>query len=105
MSMNETQVNVMPSSPEMRDQFAKDVNEIIKLRDVVQSAKESEKNILTKMYEDHKAERGDNALKKGKFNKRIKGILAEYFSAKKTEELTEAEEVLTDYQTIKNKLI
>ena len=44
--VNQTQVNVVPAGAEDREQFVKEINEVIKLREVVQSAKESEKFIL-----------------------------------------------------------
>ena len=52
--VNQAQVNVVPSGVEDRELFVKEVNEIIKLREIVQSAKESEKMILNNLYEKHK---------------------------------------------------
>ena len=103
--VNQTQVNVVPAGVEDRELFVKEVNEIIKLREVVQSAKESEKMILSNLYEKHKELHGDNALKKGKFNKYTKSIVAEHIEAKVTEVANDSEENLSAYELVKSKLV
>ena len=103
--VNQAQVNVVPSGVEDRELFVKEVNEIIKLRDIVQSAKESEKMILNNLYEKHKELHGDNALKKGKFNKYTKSIVAEHLEAKVTEVANDSEESLSAYELVKSKLV
>lgn len=103
--VNQTQVNVVPSGTEDRELFVKEVNEIIKLREVVQSAKESEKMILQGLYDTHKELHGDNALKKGKFNKYTKAIVAEHLEAKVTEVANDSEESLSAYELVKSKLV
>ncbi len=103
--VNQVQVNVVPSGVEDRELFVKEVNEIIKLRDIVQSAKESEKMILNNLYEKHKELHGDNALKKGKFNKYTKAIVAEHLEAKVTEVANDSEESLSAYELVKSKLV
>lgn len=103
--VNQTQVNVVPAGVEDRELFVKEVNEIIKLREVVQSAKESEKMILSSLYEKHKELHGDNALKKGKFNKYTKAIVAEHLEAKVTEVANDSEESLSAYELVKSKLV
>ena len=103
--VNQSQVNVVPSGVEDRELFVKEVNEIIKLREIVQSAKESEKMILNNLYEKHKELHGDNALKKGKFNKYTKSIVAEHLEAKVTEVANDSEESLSAYELVKSKLV
>lgn len=103
--VNQSQVNVVPAGTEDRDVFVKEVNEIIKLREIVQSAKESEKMILNNLYEKHKELHGDNALKKGKFNKYTKSIVAEHLEAKVTEVANDSEESLSAYELVKSKLV
>ena len=103
--VNQAQVNVVPSGVEDRELFIKEVNEIIKLREIVQSAKESEKMILNNLYEKHKELHGDNALKKGKFNKYTKSIVAEHLEAKVTEVANDSEESLSAYELVKSKLV
>jgi hypothetical protein len=103
--VNQAQVNVVPSGVEDRELFVKEVNEIIKLREIVQSAKESEKMILNNLYEKHKELHGDNALKKGKFNKYTKSIVAEHLEAKVTEVANDSEESLSAYELVKSKLV
>ena len=103
--VNQAQVNVVPSGVEDRELFVKEVNEIIKLREIVQSAKESEKMILNNLYEKHKELHGDNALKKGKFNKYTKSIVAEHLDAKVTEVANDSEESLSAYELVKSKLV
>ena len=103
--VNQSQVNVVPSGVEDREFFVGQVNEIIKLREVVQSAKESEKMILSTLYEKHKGIHGDNALKKGKFNKYTKSIVAEHLEAKVTEVANDSEESLSAYEIVKSKLV
>ena len=103
--VNQTQVNVVPAGVEDRELFVKEVNEIIKLREIVQSAKESEKMILNALYEKHKELHGDNALKKGKFNKYTKSIVAEHLEAKVTEVANDSEESLSAYELVKSKLV
>ena len=103
--VNQAQVNVVPSGVEDRELFVKEVNEIIKLREIVQSAKESEKMILNNLYEKHKELHGDNALKKGKFNKYTKSIIAEHLEAKVTEVANDSEESLSAYELVKSKLV
>lgn len=103
--VNQAQVNVVPSGVEDRELFVKEVNEIIKLREIVQSAKESEKMILNSLYEKHKELHGDNALKKGKFNKYTKSIVAEHLEAKVTEVANDSEESLSAYELVKSKLV
>ncbi|QEG08414.1 hypothetical protein HWC26_gp162 [Aeromonas phage 2L372X] len=103
--VNQTQVNVVPAGVEDRELFVKEVNEIIKLREIVQSAKESEKMILSSLYEKHKELHGDNALKKGKFNKYTKAIVAEHLEAKVTEVANDSEESLSAYELVKSKLV
>ena len=103
--VNQSQVNVVPSGVEDRELFVKEVNEIIKLREIVQSAKESEKMILNNLYEKHKELHGDNALKKGKFNKYTKSIVSEHLEAKVTEVANDSEESLSAYELVKAKLV
>lgn len=103
--VNQTQVNVVPAGVEDRELFVKEVNEIIKLREIVQSAKESEKMILSSLYEKHKELNGDNALKKGKFNKYTKSIVSEHLEAKVTEVANDSEESLSAYELVKSKLV
>ena len=103
--VNQAQVNVVPSGTEDRELFVKEVNEIIKLREIVQSAKESEKMILNNLYEKHKELHGDNALKKGKFNKYTKSIVSEHLEAKVTEVANDSEESLSAYELVKAKLV
>lgn len=103
--VNQTQVNVVPAGIEDREKFIKEVNDIIKLREVVQSAKESEKFILQNLYEKHKELHEDNALKKGKFNKYTKAIVAEHLEAKVTEVANDSEESLSAYELVKSKLV
>lgn len=103
--VNQAQVNVVPSGVEDRELFVKEVNEIIKLREIVQSAKESEKMILNNLYEKHKELHGDNALKKGKFNKYTKSIVSEHLEAKVTEVANDSEESLSAYELVKSKLV
>lgn len=103
--VNQAQVNVVPSGVEDRELFVKEVNEIIKLREIVQSAKESEKMILNNLYEKHKELHGDNALKKGKFNKYTKSIVSEHLEAKVTEVANDSEESLSAYELVKAKLV
>ena len=103
--VNQTQVNVVPAGVEDREFFVGQVNEIIKLREIVQSAKESEKMILSSLYEKHKELHGDNALKKGKFNKYTKSIVAEHLEAKVTEVANDSEESLSAYELVKSKLV
>ena len=103
--VNQAQVNVVPSGVEDRELFVKEVNEIIKLREIVQSAKESEKMILNNLYEKHKELHGDNALKKGKFNKYTKSIVSEHLEAKVTEIANDSEESLSAYELVKSKLV
>ena len=103
--VNQSQVNVVPSGVEDRELFVKEVNEIIKLREIVQSAKESEKMILNNLYEKHKELHGDNALKKGKFNKYTKSIVSEHLEAKVTEVANDSEESLSAYELVKSKLV
>lgn len=103
--VNQTQVNVVPAGTEDRDVFVKEVNEIIKLREIVQSAKDSEKVILQGLYDTHKDFHGDNALKKGKFNKYVKGVVSEHLDAKVTETATDSDEALSAYEIVKAKLV
>ena len=103
--VNQAQVNVVPSGVEDRELFVKEVNEIIKLREIVQSAKESEKMILNNLYEKHKELHGDNALKKGKFNKYTKSIVSEHLEAKVTEVANDSEESLSAYELVKARLV
>ena len=103
--VNQSQVNVVPAGVEDRELFVKEVNEIIKLREIVQSAKESEKMILNNLYEKHKELHGDNALKKGKFNKYTKSIVSEHLEAKVTEVANDSEESLSAYELVKAKLV
>ena len=103
--VSQAQVNVVPAGVEDREFFVGQVNEIIKLRDIVQSAKESEKMILSNLYEKHKELHGDNALKKGKFNKYTKSIVAEHLEAKVTEVANDSEESLSAYEIVKSKLV
>jgi len=103
--VNQSQVNVVPAGTEDRDVFVKEVNEIIKLREIVQSAKDSEKVILQGLYDTHKYLHGDNALKKSKFNKYTKSIVAEHLSAKVTETATDSDEALSAYEIVKAKLV
>lgn len=103
--VSQAQVNVVPAGVEDRELFVKEVNEIIKLREIVQSAKESEKMILSALYEKHKELHGDNALKKGKFNKYTKSIVAEHLEAKVTEVANDSEESLSAYELVKSKLV
>lgn len=103
--VNQSQVNVVPADVEDRELFVKEVNEVIKLREIVQSAKESEKMILSGLYEKHKELHGDNALKKGKFNKYTKAIVAEHLEAKVTEVANDSEESLSAYELVKSKLV
>ena len=103
--VNQAQVNVVPAGVEDRELFVKEVNEIIKLREIVQSAKESEKMILSSLYEKHKELHWDNALKKGKFNKYTKSIVAEHLEAKVTEVANDSEESLSAYELVKSKLV
>lgn len=103
--VNQTQANVVPAGVEDRELFVKEVNEIIKLREIVQSAKESEKMILGSLYEKHKELHGDNALKKSKFNKYTKAIVAEHLEAKVTEVANDSEESLSAYELVKSKLV
>ena len=103
--VSQAQVNVVPAGVEDRELFVKEVNEIIKLREIVQSAKESEKMILSGLYEKQKDLHGDNALKKGKFNKYTKSIVAEHLEAKVTEVANDSEESLSAYELVKAKLV
>ena len=103
--VSQAQVNVVPAGVEDREFFVGQVNEIIKLREIVQSAKESEKMILNNLYEKHKDLHGDNALKKGKFNKYTKSIVAEHLEAKVTEVANDSEESLSAYEIVKSKLV
>lgn len=103
--VNQTQVNVVPSGVEDREFFVKELNEVIKLREVVASSKESEKRILAGLYEKHKQLHGDNALKKSKFNKYTKDIVAEHLEAKVTEVANDSEESLSAYELVKSKLV
>ena len=103
--VSQAQVNVVPAGVGDRELFVKEVNEIIKLREIVQSAKESEKMILNNLYEKHKDLHGDNALKKGKFNKYTKSIVAEHLEAKVTEVANDSEESLSAYELVKSKLV
>lgn len=105
MAKVETQVNVVPAGVEDREQFVKEINEIIKLREVVQSAKESEKFILQNLYDKHKETHGDHALKKGKFNKYTKAIISEHLEAKVTETANDSDEALSAYELVKSKLV
>lgn len=102
---NQTQVNVVPAGVEGREQFVKDINEIIRLREVVQSAKESEKSILKSLYDKHKETHGENSLKKGKFNKYTKDIISEHLEAKVTEIANDSDEALSAYELVKSKLV
>lgn len=103
--VDKNQANVVPAGIEDRELFVKDVNEIIRLREVVESAKESEKMILNNLYEKHKELHGDNALKKGKFNKYTKAIVSEHLSAKVTEAANDSDESLSAYELVKSKLV
>ena len=103
--VSQAQVNVVPAGVEDRELFVKEVNEIIKLREIVQSAKESEKMILNNLYERHKELHGDYSLKKGKFNKYTKSIVAEHLDAKVTEVANDSEESLSAYELVKSKLV
>ena len=103
--VDKNQANIVPAGVEDRELFVKEVNEIIKLREIVQSAKESEKMILNNLYEKHKELHGDNALKKGKFNKYTKSIVAEHLESKVTEVANDSEESLSAYELVKSKLV
>ena len=103
--VDKNQANIVTAGVEDRELFVKEVNEIIKLREIVQSAKESEKMILNNLYEKHKELHGDNALKKGKFNKYTKSIVAEHLEAKVTEVANDSEESLSAYELVKSKLV
>lgn len=103
--VDKNQANVVPAGIEDRDFFVGQINEVIKLREIVESAKESEKMILNNLYEKHKELHGDNALKKGKFNKYTKAIVSEHLSAKVTEAANDSDESLSAYELVKSKLV
>jgi len=105
MAKQDLQANVVPSGVDERDIFIKKINEIIKLRETAHSAKEAEKDILQELYDKHKEINKNYSLKKGKFNKYTKSIVAEHLESKVSEIVNDSEESLVAYELVKTKLV
>ena len=103
MTEQKETLSIIPRGEEERAIFVTRLNEYLKLHEIIESAKYSQKDIMTSIAESFIAVNDD--VKKAEVNKRVKLLLEEAIKAKATEQLELAEEVLEDYSIVKGKLI
>ncbi|UUW39784.1 hypothetical protein VP14_097 [Vibrio phage VPMCC14] len=92
---NNTQMTIIPKSDEAREAFYNRINEWIKLQYVIESAQESQKDIMDMIAESHVDSNPDT--KKTDVKKRAKLLIDEFLKAKATTEAQLIDDVLGDY--------
>ena len=94
-----TQVTIVPKSQEDREKFYARLNDYIDLQYQIDSAKDSQKDLMEAIAEDFVENNPD--VKKGDVKKRAALLIKEYLDGKATEESLLIEDVLGDYDTVK----
>lgn len=95
---------ILPSGQEERQKFIDAVNSVLELKEIIASSTESIKSVIENAYDNYVSNTPD-PLKKGKFTKQFKLVVAEALSAKATEVNNESQGAIEVFELIKNKLI
>lgn len=102
--MQTNEINILPSGMDERQKFISNVNDILRLKDIVKSANESIKNAKASLYEQH-TELFPTPLKKKDFNSKLKYAIDEATDAKATKANVDAQDGIEIYNIIKKDLI
>ena len=84
---------------EKREEFFSELNNFINLTFEIQAAKDSQKAILERLFDAK-----DVDLKRGVFNKRFRGIVAQHLEDKARQESEFMDDVVADWEIAKDKL-
>ena len=99
-NVNNTEVfSIIPKDPEQRDQFAKDINDLIDSTFRIKSEQELQKAKIAALFEQSGLD-----VKKGAFAKRVKLLIKEHLEAMASEANRVSEDVIGDYSIIGGKL-
>lgn len=99
---NKTSMTVVPQGDERREIFYKRVNEYINLQYIIDSAKESQTEILEAIGEDHVSIH--ECDKKSEVKSQTKLIIEEHLKGKITAQEMKLDAAKGDYETVKKHL-
>ena len=95
---------IIVGGKEEREKTISSLNEVIKLQEAMDAAKEHIKEQINGAYETYKTLVAE-PMKKGAFSKQFKLIIAEHLAAKASETLETADSAKASYEVIKGSLI